>query len=91
MSLIDTRGLHVDKTRSKVCSHLPLELTSILSEMGVFAMDDPVISASQSWIIYICVRKFTIVDVIFYHTIFALHGFDFRTCLQVHTAVLCAQ
>ena len=34
---------------------------------------------------------FTIVGVIFYHTIFALHGFDFRTCLQVHTAVLCAQ
>ena len=26
-----------------------------------------------------------------FHTIFALHGFDFRTCLQVHTAVLCAQ
>ena len=37
------------------------------------------------------VRKFTIVGVIFYHTIFALHGFDFRTSLQVHTAVLCAQ
>ena len=26
--------------------------------------------------------KFTIVRVIFYHSIFALHGFDFRTCLQ---------
>ena len=54
-------------------------------------MDDPVISASQSSIIYLFVRKFTIVGVIFYHAIFALHGFDFRTCLQVHTAVLCAQ
>ena len=49
---------------------------------------------------YICIAKFdhlsfvqklTIVGVIFYHTIFALHGFDFRTCLQVHTAVLCVQ
>ena len=42
-------------------------------------------------IIYLFVRKFTIVVVIFYHTIFVLHGFEFRTCLQVHTAVLCAQ
>ena len=36
-------------------------------------------------------RKFTIVGVNFYYTLFALHCFDFRTCLQVHTAVLCAR
>ena len=57
---------------------------------AIFAMDDPVISASQSSIIYLFVRKFTIVGVIFYRTIFALHDFEFRKCLlQVHTAVLC--
>ena len=94
VSLIDTRGLHVDKTRSKLCSHLPLALTSIVlgaRRWAILAMDDPVISASQSSIFYLFVRKFTIVGVIFYHTIFALHGFDFRTCLQVRTAVLFAQ
>ena len=83
VSLIDTRGLHVDKTRSTLCSHLPLARTSILlgaRRWANFAMDDPFISASQSSIIYIFVRKFTIV-VIFYHTIFAIHGFDFRTCV----------
>ena len=30
--------------------------------------------------LYFC-SEIYIVDVIFYHTIFALHGFDFRTCL----------
>ena len=57
----------------------------------ILAMDDPVISTSQSSIIYLFVQKFTIVGVIFYHTIFARNGFDFRTCLQVHTGVLCVQ
>ena len=48
---------------------------------------------------YICIAKFDHLyfcsemyhGVIFYHTIFALVGFDFRACLQVHTAVPCAQ
>ena len=63
-----------------------------LTEMGDFCNGrSSYISASQSSIIYIVDRKFTTVGVIFYHTIFVLHGFDFRTCLQVHTAVLCAQ
>ena len=85
VSLIDTRGLHVIKTRSKLCSHLPLALSSILlgpRTWAIFAMDHPVISASQSLIFYLFVRKFTIVGVIFYHSIFPLDGFDFRTCLQ---------
>ena len=65
----------MDKTRSKLCSHLPLAPTSIL--LGARRWAIFVISASQSTIIDIFVRKFTTVGVIFYHTILALHGFDF--------------
>ena len=92
VSLIDTRGLHVDKTRSKLCSH-GTDLNIIgRTEMGDFRN-------GRSLYLHRKVRSFIflfrnlplLLGVIFYHTIFALHGFDFRACLQVHTAVLCAR